>query len=45
VRIFGDVAVVIVVDEWMAVDWVVEGQRNDGEEKTHDRIALFSGRE
>ena len=44
-RVFGDVTVVVVVDEGMAVDRIVECQRDDGQKKTHHRIALFSGRE
>ena len=45
VQIFGDVAIVVIVDEGMAVDRVVERQRDDRKQKTHDGIALFSGRE
>ena len=41
VRVLGDVAVIIVIDEGMAVDWVVQGQRGDHQQETENDVALF----
>ncbi len=45
VRVLGDVAVVVIIDEGMAVDRVVERQGRDYQKKAQDDIALFGRRE
>ena len=39
--VLGDVAIIVVIDERMAVDWVVERKCGDYQEKTQNNIALF----
>ena len=45
VRVLSDVTIIVVIDEGMAVDWVVQSQSCDRQQQAHDRVALFSGRE
>ena len=45
VRVLGDVAIVVVVDERVAVDRVVERQRGDHQQETQNYVALFRRRE
>ena len=45
VRIFDDVAVVIVIHEGMAVDRVVQRQCRRDQEKTQNYVAFFRRRE
>ena len=44
-RILRDVAVVIVIDEWMASDWIVDRQCDNGQQKADYRISLLRRRE
>ena len=45
VRILGDVAVIVIVDERVAIDRVVERQRCHHQQETQDYVALFGRRE
>ena len=41
VRILGDVAVIVIIHEGMAVDRVVERERDDRQQQAHDRVPLL----
>src|SRR5436305_2344069 len=43
--VLGDVAIVVVVHERMAVDWVIDRQSGYHQEKTQNNVALFRGGE
>jgi hypothetical protein len=45
VRILGDIAIVVVVDERVAIDRIVERQRDYYEQETKDYVAPFGRRE
>ena len=41
VRVLGNVAVIVIIDERVAVDRVVERQCGDDQEKTQNDVAFF----